>query len=216
MNKHKIKMSLIENLKWRYATKKYDTTKKVSEEDMSQIKEAIRLSASSYGLQLFKVIDVENKEIREKLQPASWGQPQITDASHILVFCGYADVKDEHIDEYMNLKADTQGLDVENLKGYGDFVKGKMNEAPVEFKQVWTAKQTYIALGVAMDACAELKIDSTPMEGFDASAYNEILGLSEKGLKADVVLAVGYRSDEDATQHGAKVRKPKERLFETV
>jgi len=116
----------------------------------------------------------------------------------------------------MNLKADTQGFDVEKLKGYGDFVKDTMSKFPTEFKQIWTAKQTYIALGNAMAACAELKIDSTPMEGFEADAYNEILGLSEKGLKADVVLAVGYRSDEDETQHGAKVRKSIENLFETV
>jgi len=209
-------MNLIENLKWRYATKKYDTTKKVSEQDIYQIKEAIQLSASSYGLQLFKVLDIEDKDLRDKLKPASWDQPQITDASHLLVFCGYADVKDEHIDEYMNLKADTQNLDVEMLKGYGDFVKGKMKEFPVEFKQAWTAKQTYIALGNAMSACAELKIDSTPMEGFEVAAYNELLGLSEKGLKADVVLAIGYRSDEDATQHSAKVRKPMDRLFASL
>ena len=132
-------MNLIEHLKWRYATKKYDPSKKVSEENMNHIKEAIRLSASSYGLQLFKVLDIENKDIRQKLLPASWGQTQITDASHLLVFCGYSDVKDHHIDEYMNLKADTQGFEVEKLKGYGDFVKGKMNSAPVEFKQIWTA-----------------------------------------------------------------------------
>ena len=209
-------MSLIENLNWRYATKKYDASKKVSIEDMNQIKEAIRLTATSYGLQLFKVVDVEDKDIREKLKPASWAQPQITDASHLLVFCGYADVKDEHIDEYMNLKAEVSNIDVENLKGYGDFVKGNMNAASAEFKQIWTAKQTYIALGNAMAACAELKIDSTPMEGFDVSAYNEILGLTEKGLKADVVLAVGYRSDEDDTQQHPKVRKSIESLFETV
>ena len=209
-------MKLIENLKWRYATKKYDTSKKVSAEDMNQIKEAIRLSASSYGLQLFKVLDVEDKTIREKLLPASWGQTQISDASHLLVFCGYADVKDEDVDEYMNLKAEVSNIDVEKLKGYGDFVKGTLNKFPVEFKQMWTAKQTYIALGNAMAACAELKIDSTPMEGFEAEAYNEILGLSEKGLKADVVLAVGYRSDEDDTQHHPKVRKSVESLFETV
>lgn len=209
-------MSLIEDLKWRYATKKYDTSKKVSEQNMGQIKEAIQLTATSYGLQLFKVLDIKDKSLRDKLKPASWGQSQITDASHLLVFCGYADVKDEHIDEYMSLKADMQNLELEKLQGYSDFIKDKMKEFPVEFKQVWTAKQTYIALGNAMSACAELKIDSTPIEGFEADAYNKILGLSEKGLKADVLLAIGYRSDEDVTQHGAKVRKPIDRLFSTL
>lgn len=209
-------MELIENLKWRYATKKYDTSKKVSAEDLNQIKEAIQLTATSYGLQLFKVLDVQDNDLREKLLPASWAQSQIIDASHLLVFCGYAEVKDENIDEYMNLKADLSKIDVEMLKGYGDFVKGNMNNASVEFKQVWTAKQTYIALGNAMAACAELKIDSTPMEGFDAAEYNEILGLTDKGLKADVVLTIGYRSDEDETQHHPKVRKPIERLFDVM
>lgn len=208
-------MELIENLKWRYATKKYDTTKKVSEDDLQQIKEAIRLSPSSYGLQAFKILDIKDKDIREKLKLASYWQPQITEASHLLVFCGYADVNDGHIDEYLNLKADTQGFDVELLKEFRNFMKVFI-EGQKSGKQVWTAKQTYIALSNAIAACAELKIDSTPMEGFEAEKYNEILGLSSKGLKADVLLAIGYRSDEDKTQYDVKIRKPMESLFEIV
>ena len=208
-------MKLIENLKWRYATKKYDTTKKVSEDDLRQIKEAIRLSPSSYGLQAFKILDIKDKDIREKLKLASYWQPQITEASHLLVFCGYADVNDGHIDEYLNLKADTQGFDVELLKEFRNFMKVFI-EGRKSGKQVWTAKQTYIALSNAIAACAELKIDSTPMEGFEAEKYNEILGLSSKGLKADVLLAIGYRSDEDKTQYDVKIRKPMESLFEIV
>lgn len=209
-------MKLIENLKWRYATKKYDSSKQVSEGDMAKIQEAIQLSASSYGLQLFKVLDVKSTDLREKLKPASWGQPQITDASHLLVFCNYADVKAEHIDEYTQLKTEVQSLPAEALKGYGDFIKGKMAELPIDAKQNWTARQTYIALANALAACAELKIDSTPMEGFEPDAYEEILGLKEKGLKASVVLAIGYRSNEDETQNGKKVRKPIASIFETV
>lgn len=208
-------MKLIENLKWRYATKKYDTTKKVSEDDLQQIKEAIRLSPSSYGLQAFKILDIKDKDIREKLKLASYWQPQITEASHLLVFCGYADVNDGHIDEYLNLKADTQGFDVELLKEFRNFMKVFI-EGRKSGKQVWTAKQTYIALSNAIAACAELKIDSTPMEGFEAEKYNEILGLSSKGLKADVLLAIGYRSDEDKTKYDVKIRKPMESLFEIV
>ncbi len=208
-------MKLIENLKWRYATKKYDTTKKVSEDDLQQIKEAIRLSPSSYGLQAFKILDIKDKDIREKLKLASYWQPQITEASHLLVFCGYADVNDGHIDEYLNLKADTQGFDVELLKEFRNFMKVFI-EGRKSGKQVWAAKQTYIALSNAIAACAELKIDSTPMEGFEAEKYNEILGLSSKGLKADVLLAIGYRSDEDKTQYDVKIRKPMESLFEIV
>ena len=209
-------MNLIENLKWHYATKANDANKKVNENDMNFIKEAIQLAATSYGLQLFKVLDVEDPAIREKLKPASWGQTQITDASHLLVFCNYADVKDENIDAYVQLKADTEGMDTAAFQAYGDFMKSTIHKSPVAHKQIWTAKQTYIALGNALAACAELKIDSTPMEGFDAAAYNEILGLDAKGLQASVVLTVGYRSTEDATQHSKKVRKSLDKLFETV
>ena len=209
-------MELLENMKWRYATKKFNAGKKVREEDINKIKESIQLAATSYGLQLFKVIDVKDESLREQLKPASWGQSQITDASHLFVFCNYSAAKDEHVDQYMNLKATTQGIDIENLKGYGDFVKGALAKKPQTDQQIWMAKQTYIALSNAMMACADLKIDSTPMEGFDPAAYNEILGLDNKGLQAAVVLTIGYRSEEDPTLNQKKVRKSIEDLFETV
>ena len=209
-------MQLIENLKWRYATKKYDPSKKISADDLSKIKEAIQLSASSYGLQLFKVLDIESPQIREKLKPASWGQSQITDASHLFVFCNYADVSDNDINQYMSLKAETQELDLDSLKGYGDFVKSKLNEKSIEEKQTWTAKQTYIALSSALAACSELRIDSTPIEGFEADTYEELLGLKTKGLKASVVLTIGYRSDEDHSQYGKKVRKSMDSIFDIL
>ncbi len=209
-------MQLIKNLKWRYATKKYDTSKKVNSEDLKIIKEAIQLSATSYGLQLFKVLIIEDPTIREKLKPASWGQPQITDASHLLVFCGYNDVTDDDVEAYINLKAQTQDVEVASLKGASDFMKVKMKEKSPEEKQNWTAKQTYIALSNALNACAELGLDSTPMEGFDPEIYSEILSLKEKGLNASVVLAVGYRSVEDDTQNATKIRKPLEDIFEKI
>ena len=208
-------MQLIEDLKWRYATKKYDATKKVSEENISKLKEAIHLSASSWGLQLYKFLDIKNPTIRESLKPHSWGQKQITDASHLFVFCSHTTVSDQDTDDYIALKAKVQGMKVEDLKGYGDFMKMKINEkSPGEVKD-WTEKQTYLALGNALMACASMQIDATPMEGFDPIKYNEILGLTEKGLTATVVLAIGYRHIEDATQNQDKVRKPMTSLFET-
>ena len=209
-------MQLIDNLKWRYATKKYDTSKKISSEDLEKIKEAIQLSATSYGLQLFKVLIVEDKAIREKLRPKSWNQPQITDASHLLVFCGYNEVADTDIDAYIDLKSKTQGIPSSDLKDYGDFMKMKMKEkSPKELKS-WTSKQTYIALSNALNACAELKLDSTPMEGLEPESYDEILGLKEKGLSTSVVLAIGYRNEEDANQDAKKVRKPLDAIFEKI
>ncbi|MCE2612619.1 NAD(P)H-dependent oxidoreductase [Flavobacteriaceae bacterium D16] len=209
-------MKLIENLQWRYATKKFDATKKVSQEELENIKEAIRLSASSYGLQLYKVLVIEDPDIRKSLREASWGQPQITDASHLFVFCNYASVQEADVDAYLELKADTQGLDIKNLQGYGDFMKDKLVSMSPEVQKNWTVRQTYIALGNLLAACAELQIDSCPMEGFDPVQYDEILGLKEKGLTTAVVASIGYRSEEDQTQDLPKVRKATNVLFESV
>lgn len=209
-------MRFLEDAKWRYATKKFDANKKVSDSDLEKIKEAIQLSASSYGLQLYKVLIVENKELREKLKPASWSQPQITDASHLLVFCNYTELKEAHISEYVQWKADALGVDIEKFKGYSVFVWNKLSEQSEEARANWTAKQTYIALDNLMMACAELKIDSCPMEGFEREQYDEILGLKEKGLSTAVVATIGYRSFEDETKDWPKVRRPKEDLFEVI
>jgi nitroreductase len=208
--------SFIENQNWRYATKKFDTTKKVSPQDLETLKEAIRLSSSSYGLQLYKIILVENTTIREKLQPASWGQTQIVDASHLIVFANQTHIGNPEIDSYLENVSQTRNMPIDALSGYGDFMKSKINSLPEEAKNVWTAKQTYLALGNLLNAAAELKIDVTPMEGFDAKEYNEILGLDKLNLNAAVVAAVGYRHEEDATQHYKKVRKSNADLFITI
>lgn len=208
--------NFIENQNWRYATKKFDTTKKVSTEDLETLKKAIQLSSSSYGLQLYKVFIIENPAIRAQLQPVSWGQSQIVEASHLFVFANVVDVQENHIDNYVQNIANTRGLALEDLKGYSDFMKSKIVSLPVEQKAVWTSKQTYLALGNLLNAAAELKIDVTPMEGFEPEKYNEILGLNKLGLNASLVATVGYRHEEDATQHYAKVRKPIEELFETI
>ena len=208
--------NFIENQKWRYATKKFDASKKVSASDLETLKEAIQLSTSSYGLQLYKVFIIENPEVRSQLQPASWGQSQIIEASHLFVFANIVDVQDQHIDAYVQNFANTRGLTVEDLKGYSDFMKSKIVPLPVEQKAVWTSKQTYLALGNLLNAAAELKIDVTPMEGFEPEKYNEILGLNALGLNASLVAAIGYRHEEDATQHYVKVRKPKQELFITI
>ena len=208
-------MKLIDHLQWRYATKKFDPKKKIRREDLEQIKEAVRLSASSYGLQLYKVLIIEDEATPKALREASWGQPQITDASHLFVFCNRTSVTDKDIDAYLELKANTQDLDPSGLQGYGNFMKEKLGSLTEEQQGVWTSKQVYIALGNLLAACGEMQIDSCPMEGFDPAQYDEILGLKEKGLSSAVVAAVGYRAKEDATQHLPKVRKPFEQLFET-
>lgn len=209
-------MELIENLRWRYATKKFDASKKVSQENIEKIKEAIQLSASSYGLQPYKVLIVQNAELREQIKPFAWGQSQITDASHLFVFCNYVDVSDQKIDDYMQLKSEIQSVEIAKLEGYGSFMKAKLKEKTADDISNWTAKQTYIAMSNALNACAELKIDSTPMEGFEKEKVSEILGLNDQGLEASLLLTVGYRSEEDLTQNAAKVRKPLESMFEVI
>jgi nitroreductase len=206
----------IENQNWRYATKKFDATKKISVTDLEFLKEAIRLSASSYGLQLYKIFIIENPAIRATLQPASWGQSQIVDASHLFVFAHTLDVQEAHIDDYLANIAQTRNISLEAVKGYGDFMKSNLVGLPLEKKAIWTSKQTYLALGNLLNAAAELKIDVTPIEGFLPDQYNEILGLTAKGYAASVVAALGYRHEGDATQHLAKVRKSTAELFETI
>lgn len=205
--------NFINNANWRYATKKFDATKKVSDADLQTLKEAIRLSASSYGLQPYQVILVENQELRAQLQPAAWGQAQLVDASHVLVFANVTDIGDAQIDAYLNNVAETRGLPLEALQGYGDFMKSKINSLSAEQKNTWTSKQTYLALGNLLNAAAELNIDVTPMEGFEPEKVNAILGLNEKGLNASLIATIGYRHVEDATQNYAKVRKSEQELF---
>jgi len=206
-------MNLINNLEWRYATKKFDTSKKVSTENLEHIKKAIQLSASSYGLQLYKVLVIENKELREKLKLASYGQTKITEASHLVVFCNYSIVTEKHIDEYFALKSQIEQVNISKFKDYSDFIKEDVNNKSKIEKDKWTSNQTYLALGNLLNACAELKIDACPMEGFEREKYNEILSLEEQGLNTSVIATIGYRSDNDNSQHTAKVRKPIKTLF---
>ena len=205
--------TFLENQNWRYATKKYDTAKKVSVQDLETLKESIRLSASSYGLQPYKVVFVENPELREKLKAAAYGQTQITDASLLVVFANNTDFNETHVDGFINNISQTREIPAEKLSGYGDYMKSTLMALPAETRSIWTAKQTYIALANLLAAGAELKIDVAPMEGFNPAEFNEILGLTEKGLSAAVIAAVGYRHEEDATQHLKKVRKSNADLF---
>ena len=149
----------IDNQIWRYATKKFDPSKKISNQDLETLKQAIQLSTSSYGLQPYKVFIIENPEIREQLKPFSWNQAQIIDASHLFVFANVIDMQNEHIDSYIDNVIKTRNLKIEDLKGYSDFMKSKIVDLPLETKFNWSAKQTYLALGNLLNAAAELKID---------------------------------------------------------
>ncbi|MDG2433040.1 NAD(P)H-dependent oxidoreductase [Flavobacterium sp.] len=208
--------TFIEHQNWRYATKKFDSSKKVTAADLEILKEAIRLSASSYGLQLYKVLIIEDAALKAKLLPASFGQTQVVDASHLIVFANQTNVGDTEIDAYLENTSATRELPIEALAGYGSFMKNTINPMPEDLKNIWTSKQTYIAMANLLHAAAELKIDSTPMEGFNAAQFNEILGLDALNLNASVIVPIGYRHEEDETQHYKKVRKAPQDLFITL
>ncbi|MFA6333946.1 MAG: 2-amino-4-hydroxy-6-hydroxymethyldihydropteridine diphosphokinase [Bacteroidales bacterium] len=209
-------MSTVNNLKWRYATKRFDTTKKVSAENLEILKEAVNLAPTSYGLQPFKIIILENQKIREKLKEAAWGQPQLTEASQIFLFCNFTEMGPEKVDEYLRLRSKINNQNFEETKSYGDMMKGQIAVMTPEQLSAWTAKQAYIALGILIAAASELQIDTCPMEGFDKSKFDEILGLRERGLTATVIAAIGYRSPEDRTQDFIKTRKPLDKVFEMI
>lgn len=211
-------INYLESLSWRYAAKKYDAAKKVSKEDLDTLKQAVRLSVSSVGLQPYKIFIVESDEMRNKLKAAAGGNNQniIADSSYLFVFANELNVSDTHVSKYMDTISKTRGLAPEAIKGFSDYISGYLAGLTEEQKNIWTAKQSYIALSTLVNTAALLRIDATPMEGFNAEEFNKILGLDELGLNAAVIAAVGYRHEEDAMQHAVKVRKPLEELFVTV
>lgn len=207
-------MNLIDTLNWRYAVKRM-TSEKVSDEKVTEILEAINLTATSAGMQPFRVLVVSNPEIKEKLQAASFN-PQVKESSHLLVFASYTHVSQAHVDEYIDLVAKTRNIPVESLNDFKEKLSA-FASMPEEFVKTWASKQAYIALGTAIVAAANLKVDSTPMEGFDNAAFDEILGLKEKGLQSAVILALGYRDEEaDYLAKAKKVRIPLDELTITL
>lgn len=188
-------MSFISQLNWRYATKSFDTNKKVSPENLAKILEAIKLAPTSFGLQPFHVISVVDAAKREELKGLAWGQPQITEASHLLVFCARTDIK-ERIETFFELATGGNEAVKTAMATYKGMMDGFEANLSADQKNAWAAKQSYIALGFAMAACAELEIDSCPMEGFDPAGFKSVLSLPEN-INPVVCLPIGYRSPED-------------------
>lgn len=206
---------LIEALEWRYACKKFDANKRISDTDLDTILDSIQLTPSSYGLQPIKVLLIETKELREQIKPIAWNQAQVVDASHLLVFCHYTALSESYVDQHVSLMANTRNLPIEKLQGFGTHVKSSIATMDADHVNQWTGKQTYIALGQVLLSCALLKIDATPMEGFDRKALDELLDLSKDGLSASLLCPIGYRHAEDPYITLKKVRKTKDALFET-
>lgn len=208
--------NMIDAMKWRYATKVFDADKKLSAEQVDLLLEAVRLSPSSFGLQMWKVILVTNLQIREKLRQAGYGQSQITDASHVVVFAAKKNLGDSMVDELIELTARERGVPASSLSGYADMMKNSITSRSEKERIEWASRQAYIALGVLLATAAHEGIDACPMEGFDVNAFDEILGLKEKNLTACVVASLGFRSEKDQTAQYVKVRFPKEEVVQIL
>jgi nitroreductase len=206
-------MSLIEKLNWRYATKKFDHTKKLSQAQLDELLKAVHLSPSSSGLQSYKMLVVKDPAIRQKLREAAHGQPQLTDASQIIIFASETNLDAAYVKKYIDHIAKTRQIARESLEGFEQAINGNISKLTAEQKIEWSHKQTYIALGVLLTAAADMGIDSCPMEGFNTAKFDEILGLSEKGLTTSVIAAIGFRSEDDEFSKFIKVRKPNEEMF---
>lgn len=202
----------IKNLAWRYATKKYDTTKKLSDEQLHIIKESMRMSPSSFGVQPWAFVHVTSPEIRAKLKDAAWAQSPITDASELFVLCARTTFDEQYVDKFIEFTAGVQGITASDLAGYKNMIMGMVAKSDEEKKE-WMTRQVYIALGVALAVAAENHIDTTPIEGFQPQVFDEILGLSDMGLASRVVLTVGFRADDDKYKDGKKVRFPESDVF---
>jgi nitroreductase/dihydropteridine reductase len=201
-------MSIIEDLQWRYATKRY-INQSVPEPQIETLLETIRLSATSLGMQPFEVYDIRSTEIREQMRLAASNQPQLTEASHVFVFAVWTHVTEEMVDAYLNFVAVTRNREISQLEGFRKSILGFLGNKTNEEIIKWSSNQAYIALGKAMVAAAQMRIDSTPMEGFNRSQVDDILDLRSKNLHASVILTVGYRDVEnDPIVNAPKVRKP--------
>ena len=188
-------MKLIDDLKWRYATKKF-SNKKVENEDVEKIIEAINLSASSIGMQTYRLVVIDNQALKKELGEGSFNS-QIAESSHLLVFAAFASINQEDIDSYIELVAKERDIPVENLTDFKTSISSHILSQTDNDNFIWSAKQAYIALGSGLIAAATLKIDATPMEGFDSEKFDKILGLKERNLKSVVLLALGYRDEEN-------------------
>ena len=199
-------------LTWRYATKVFDPAAKLSDAQFEELLEVLRLTPSSFGLQPWKFIVVRDAALREQLKPASWGQGQVTEASHLIVLAVMKQITPEYVDHFVESIATTRAVTAESLKGYrGMMLKSLTGKTEAETVQ-WASLQAYIALGSLMTAAALRGIDTCPMEGFERDKYDDILGLAPLGLTTAVVCPVGHRSAQDKYAAMAKVRFGRDEL----
>lgn len=202
-----IRETILQALRWRYAVKRFDPTRTISDADWRVLEESLRMAPSSYGLQPWKFIVIQTRDIKARLRPASWNQSQVTDCSHLVVFTSRKTIDETYIEKYIQFEAKVRNREIDAMGNYkkmmvGDLVHGgRANEI-----RWWAQKQTYLAMGFLLETAALLQIDSCPLEGIEPSQYDEILGLSHSAYGTVAGTALGYRHLQDNYQHAAKVR----------
>lgn len=208
--------SVVAALRWRYATKHFKADEKIPAATWAALEEALVLTPSSFGLQPWKFLVIENPDIRAALREKSWGQGQVTDASHLVVFATRTDVSQADIDNWVARLSEVQSTPAEALAPMKGMIEGFVGSMPVEARQAWNTRQVYIALGQFMAAAALMGVDTCPLEGLDPAAYDEILGLKGSGYATAVACAAGYRSESDHTAARPKARFEAEQLVKRV
>lgn len=201
-------MNALESLSWRYATKKFDDNRTLTDDQVNQLLEAGNLTATSYGLQPYKLLVIKNQDLQNQLVAHSYNQHQVSEASHVIVIAVRTDVNEQYISAHAARMEKERGLDTGALDGFKDTMLATIGKLPPEELYQWSAKQAYIVLGTMLAAAAAMNIDSCPMEGFLAAEYDKLLDLKSQNLRSVLVLPVGYRSEDDAVQHQKKVRLP--------
>ena len=208
---------LLAALNWRYATKAFDPARKIPAETWKTLQEVLILSPSSFGLQPYKFLVIENPAIREQLLPHSWGQRQVVDASHLVVFAARTSVRDVQIDHYIDRIVEVRGIPRDSLDALRGMMGASLTSPGGEARiPAWAAHQAYIAIGNLMTSAALLSVDTCPIEGFVPAEYDAILGLKDEGYTAVVVAALGYRSAEDKYANFPKVRFPAAELIKKI
>ncbi len=202
-------------LQWRYAAKSFDSQKKIAPDVWEALEQSLILTPSSYGLQPWKFLVIQDPALREQLRAVSWNQRQVTECSHYVVFTAKITMEESYVDHYMNTIAQTRGVPVESLGGFKRGILNDVGNGPrSKFVKEWMARQCYIALGNFMTSAALLKVDTCPMEGLDPVKYDEILGLEKTPYRTIVACAAGYRNPQDTFATAKKVRFPATEMVE--
>ena len=200
-------MNIIESLQWRYATKKFDSLKYISDKKIEILKHAFNLTATSYGLQPIKLLVIKDKKLQEKLVVHSMNQMQVAQASHLLVFCIQSQMDKNYIKKYFERVQEIRNTPKSILQPFENFLIEDFSTKSINEIEKWATNQAYLAMGNLLTVCAVEEIDSCPMEGFDPKAYDEMLELNDKGLQSVLVMPIGYRADDDMFSSLKKVRK---------